>query len=101
MAKENESTIADAAGPTGPESPVNSPAEVPVLSGYGISAALDVVVRYLREQYIVDGCRTERVFGCASCEAIDLEQRLIALGREIMEDPRQHAGMVPLTPVPR
>lgn len=43
MSNEHESQTSDAAGLTAAESPVKSPADVPVLSGFGVGSRLFIV----------------------------------------------------------
>lgn len=48
--------------------------------------AIEHVQQYLRDAYIVDGCRTLPSFGCASCEAIALERQLELVAADIREN---------------
>lgn len=50
-----------------------------------VLAAIALVQRYLRDDYIVDECRNEPTEGCASCAAIELEGRLDALAELLVE----------------
>lgn len=46
--------------------------------------AIRVVQQHLREAWIVEGCRTHQVWGCASCQAAQLDRDLEILATEIL-----------------
>lgn len=48
-------------------------------------AAIDVLVGYLGKAWITPGCRSHPQIGCASCEMVELEQKLLMLAAEIRE----------------
>lgn len=52
----------------------------------GIMRAIQIVGAYLDAEFIVEGCRENRMMGCASCEAVDLRDKLAMLAHEIMDD---------------
>lgn len=47
--------------------------------------AIRVVRKYLREQWISEGCQTHQVWGCASCQAVRLDRDLEVLASEMMD----------------
>lgn len=51
-----------------------------------ILAAIDLIQSHIREDYIVEGCRNERVAGCVSCAMIRLDEDLDMLRYEIESD---------------
>ena len=48
-----------------------------------VLSAIDVIQAHIRKDYIVDGCREERVAGCVSCAMIRLDEDLDMLRYEI------------------
>ena len=44
-----------------------------------LAAAVALITEFMRREIIADECRDEACFGCASCNAVDLERRLNAL----------------------
>ena len=51
-----------------------------------VFAALDTLLGYLREDFIMEGCRKAPTFNCASCSAIALEQQLTGLRNYLDEE---------------
>lgn len=45
--------------------------------------AISVLSKYLAEQWIAEGCRTNAQWGCASCEAVELDRKLQMLAADI------------------
>jgi len=48
--------------------------------------AIRTLTEYLNTQWISEGCRTHPQWGCASCEAVELERQLGMLAHEIREN---------------
>lgn len=44
-----------------------------------LTTAVELIVSFMHREIISDECRDVPCFGCASCNAIDLERRLNAL----------------------
>lgn len=50
-----------------------------------ILKAIEVVKRYLDEEWITEGCLEHQAFGCASCRAIALRQELTLLADDLID----------------
>ena len=48
--------------------------------------AIATIRKHLADEWIVEGCRKERVWTCASCQAVELDRDLEALLYEIELD---------------
>ena len=44
-----------------------------------VTAAVNLITDFIRREFIVDECRDAPCFGCASCEAVNLERQLSAM----------------------
>jgi hypothetical protein len=83
MVNENESTIADETGPTEPESPVESPVEVPVLSedvwkaAYAVALKLDVAMFTGHVTMIADAIAAERERCANVCIKFPYEHKIV------------------------
>ena len=47
--------------------------------------AISIICKYLADQWIAEGCRTNPQWGCSSCEAVELDRRLQMLAAEIRD----------------
>ena len=48
--------------------------------------AIRVVQRHLRQEWISEGCRVRPAWGCASCQAVELDRQLDMLAAETREN---------------
>ena len=51
-----------------------------------VLASIRRVQAFLEVNFITEGCREDRMFGCASCQAVGIHENLEMLAHEVEDD---------------